>query len=59
MNAQDFDPGAPWHSPERAWQPLMWIIGAVVLALSAMLFAPLVPLVAAAAAGGSAPVIKH
>ena len=41
---QDFDPIAPWHSPDRAWAPLMWIIGGVVLALSAMLVAPLVPL---------------
>lgn len=44
---QDLDPGARWHSPERAWAPLMWIIGAVVLALSAMLVAPLVPLAVA------------
>ena len=41
--------GAPesstaWHSPERAWAPLMWIIGGVVLALSVILVAPLVPL---------------
>ena len=41
---QNFDLSAPWHSPERAWAPLMWIIGGVVLALSAMLIAPLVPL---------------
>lgn len=41
---QDFERGAYWHSPERAWAPLMWIIGGVVLALSAMLVAPLVPL---------------
>ena len=41
---QDFDPTAPWHSPDRAWAPLMWIIGGVVLALTAMLVAPLVPL---------------
>jgi hypothetical protein len=42
--SQDFDPNAPWHSPDRAWAPLMWIIGGVVLALTAMLVAPLVPL---------------
>jgi hypothetical protein len=47
MNEQDFDPSAPWHSPDRAWAPLMWIIGGVVLALMAMLVAPLVPLAAA------------
>ena len=41
---QDFDPGAPWHSPERAWAPLMWIIGGVAFALSVMLVAPLLPL---------------
>ena len=41
---EDFDPSASWHSPERAWEPLMWIIGGVVMALSALLFAPLVPL---------------
>ena len=51
MNERDVDPGAPWHSPDRAWAPLMWIIGAVVLSLSAMLLAPLVPLVAVAASG--------
>lgn len=44
MNDQDFDSNAPWHSPERAWAPLMWIIGGVGLALTAMLIAPLVPL---------------
>lgn len=44
MNEQDFDPSAYWHSPDRAWASLMWIIGGVVLALTAMLVAPLVPL---------------
>ncbi len=43
-DTQDFDAGAAWHSPERAWAPLMWIIGGVVFALTAMLVAPLVPL---------------
>ncbi len=47
MNEQDFDPTAAWHSPERAWAPLMWIIGGVVVALSVMLVAPLLPLAAA------------
>lgn len=46
-DTQDFDPSAAWHSPDRAWTPLMWIIGGVVLALSAMLVAPLVPLAVA------------
>ena len=41
---QDVDPSAPWHSPDRAWAPLMWIIGGVVFALSVMLVAPLLPL---------------
>jgi hypothetical protein len=54
MNEYDFDPGSPWHSPDRAWAPLMWIIGGVALALCAMLFAPLLPHVAAAAAAPSA-----
>jgi hypothetical protein len=46
MHAADAetDSTAPWHSPERAWAPLMWIIGGVVLVLSAMVVAPLVPL---------------
>lgn len=44
---RDLDPGAAWHSPERAWAPLMWIIGGVVVALSVMLVAPLVPLAVA------------
>ncbi len=48
MTDQDFPPRAPWHSPERAWAPLMWIIGGVTLALSAMLIAPLLPLAIAA-----------
>lgn len=48
----DFDPGAAWHSPERAWAPLMWIIGGVAFALTAMLVAPLVPLALAALSGG-------
>ena len=46
MHERDPELSAAWHSPERAWAPLMWIIGGVALALSAMLFAPLVPMVA-------------
>ena len=44
MHDDDFDSNAAWHSPDRAWAPLMWIIGGIVLALTAMLVAPLVPL---------------
>jgi hypothetical protein len=54
MSERDFDSSAPWHSPDGAWAPLMWIIGAVALALCAMLFAPLLPQVVAAAAASSA-----
>ena len=48
------DPATAWHSPERAWTPLMWIIGAVAFSLSAMVLAPLAPAVSAAANGASA-----
>ena len=44
MHEQEPESNPVWHSPERAWAPLMWIIGAVVLVLAAMLIAPLVPL---------------
>ncbi len=54
MAEQAHNPDAYWHSPARAWTPLMWIIGVVALALAAMLLAPLAPLVVNAAA--SAPV---
>ena len=37
-----------WHSPERAWTPVMWVIGVVALALSTLLLAPLLPMVIAA-----------
>jgi hypothetical protein len=46
MHERDPESRGAWHSPERAWTPLMWIIGGVTLALAAMLFAPLVPLAA-------------
>jgi hypothetical protein len=35
------DPDSYWHAPARAWTPLMWLIGAVGLALSLMALAPL------------------
>jgi hypothetical protein len=54
MTEQAHDPDVYWHSPARAWTPLMWIIGVVALALVTMLLAPLAPLVVSAAA--SAPV---
>ena len=44
MNTQEPESNPVWHSPERAWAPLMWVIGGVVLALTVMLVAPLVPL---------------
>ena len=53
MSKMDFDPGAPWHSPERAWTPLMWIIAAMALSMSAMLLAPLAPVVATSASGAA------
>jgi len=31
----------PWHSPDRAWVPMMWVIRAVALSLALVLFAPL------------------
>jgi hypothetical protein len=48
------DPAAPWHSPQRAWTPLMWIIGAVTAALAAMVLAPLAPVISASATSASA-----
>jgi hypothetical protein len=34
----------PWHSPERAWIPLMWLIRAIAVGLSMVLFTPLMQL---------------
>ena len=42
------NPASAWHSPERAWTPLMWIISAVAFSLSAMVLAPLAPVMSAA-----------
>jgi len=38
-------PTEPWHSPERAWVPLMWLIRAVAISLAMALFAPLLQLI--------------
>lgn len=54
MTEPSSDPGAPWHSPQRAWTPLMWIIGAVTAALAAMVLAPLAPVISASATSASA-----
>jgi hypothetical protein len=35
----------PWHSPVRAWVPMMWLIRAVAIGLALVLFAPLLRLV--------------
>jgi hypothetical protein len=35
----------PWHSPERAWAPLMWLIRVIAICLGMVLFAPLLQLV--------------
>jgi hypothetical protein len=34
----------PWHSPARAWVPMMWLIRAVAIGLSMVLFEPLLRL---------------
>jgi hypothetical protein len=53
MAEQAHDPDAYGHSSARAWTPMLWIIGVVALALTAMLLAPLVPLIANAAASAT------
>ena len=35
----------PWHSPARAWAPMMWLIRAVAICLAMVLFAPLLQLI--------------
>jgi len=45
MNVHDPDLAEPWHSPERAWVPLMWLIRAIAIGLTVVLFAPLLPLI--------------
>jgi hypothetical protein len=45
MNVHDTDLTEPWHSPERAWVPLMWLIRAVAISLAMVLFIPLLQLV--------------
>jgi hypothetical protein len=54
MIEQFSDSAAPWHSPQRAWTPLMWIIGAVTVALAAMVLAPFAPVISASATSASA-----
>ena len=43
MFEPDADPQTYWHSPERAWTPLMWIIGGVALAVATLVLVPLLP----------------
>jgi len=45
MDMQDPTYTEPWHSPERAWVPLMWLIRAVAISLAMVLFIPLLQLV--------------
>jgi len=45
MNVQDPADSEPWHSPARAWVPLMWLIRAVAISLAMVLFIPLLQLV--------------
>lgn len=45
MDMQDTDPTEPWHSPARAWVPMMWLIRAVAISLAMALFAPLLQLI--------------
>jgi hypothetical protein len=39
------DTPEPWHSPERGWVPMMWLIRAVAISLAMVLFAPLLQLI--------------
>ena len=45
MHIRHPEPTEPWHSPERAWVPLMWLIRAVAISLAMALFAPLLQLI--------------
>jgi hypothetical protein len=47
MDARDPTDSEPWHSPERAWVPLMWLIRLMTISLSMILFEPLLRLVVA------------
>lgn len=49
MNVHDPDLTEPWHSPDRAWVPLMWLIRAVAISLALVLFAPLLQLIISSA----------
>jgi len=44
MHIQHPETTEPWHSPERAWAPLMWLIRAIAIGLSMVLFTPLMQL---------------
>jgi hypothetical protein len=44
VDVRDPDLTEPWHSPERAWIPLMWLIRAVAISLALVLFIPLLQL---------------
>ena len=44
MHTQDIDTTGPWHAPERAWVPVIWLVRAVTLGLSLMILAPLLQL---------------
>jgi hypothetical protein len=45
VDVRDPDLTEPWHSPARAWVPLMWLIRAVAISLTLVLFIPLLQLV--------------
>lgn len=42
MSTHDPDPALPWHAPERAWVPMIWLIRLVAVSLALVLFAPLI-----------------
>lgn len=44
MNLVDRHQTEPWHSPERAWVPIIWLIRAITASLALVLFAPLIQL---------------
>jgi hypothetical protein len=41
MDVHDSTDSEPWHSPERAWVPMMWLIRVVAIGLALVLFSPL------------------
>ena len=44
MDIPDADSATPWHAPERAWIPMIWLIRFVAVSLAVVLFAPLLQL---------------